>query len=145
MAATETAARPKKPISAAQLEANRRNAGCSTGPKSPEGKARSKFNRVIHGCYSDEAILPGEDAEALEHRLFTWADELGAVTEAERYAAARAVHASWKLDRCQRAEVQILTRQIHEAEEGYDDRLAAEVERLAQQLPTDPAGSVRQL
>src|SRR3954447_9525080 len=135
MAAVEVKDRPKKEVSEAQLAANRANAKRSTGPRSPEGKARSKFNRVIHGCYSDEAILPGEDGDALEHRLTTWAAELGAATEPERYAAARAVHASWKLDRCQRAEAQILTRQVHDAEEGYDDRLAAEVERLAQQLP----------
>ena len=40
---------PKSTTSAARIEANRRNAQRSTGPKSEEGKARSRGNATKHG------------------------------------------------------------------------------------------------
>jgi hypothetical protein len=41
--------------------ANQRNAQKSTGPKTPEGKARSKLNAVTHGVFCQEIILMKED------------------------------------------------------------------------------------
>jgi len=40
--------------SAARLDANRRNALLSTGPKSDEGKARSSMNALKHGLTARE-------------------------------------------------------------------------------------------
>ena len=36
-----------------QLRANRMNSKLSTGPKTPEGKAVSRFNALIHGCRAE--------------------------------------------------------------------------------------------
>jgi hypothetical protein len=44
-----------------KIEANRRNAQLSTGPKSPAGKARVATNSCTHGLCSRNAILPEED------------------------------------------------------------------------------------
>jgi len=46
---------------AAQTEANRLNAQKSTGPRSEEGKASSRFNAYKHGAYARARIIPGED------------------------------------------------------------------------------------
>ena len=78
-------------------------------------------------------------------RIATWADELGAVTESERYLAEAAAKASWRIDRCRGAEAAALSRQLLKAGEDYDDALAEEVERLGERLCEDPAGVVRQL
>ena len=52
------------PISAAKLEANRRNATRSSGPKSSEGKKRSRLNALKHGILTSELlILEGPNAE----------------------------------------------------------------------------------
>jgi hypothetical protein len=44
----------KKPTSEKQISANRRNAQRSTGPTTPEGKARSSRNAETHGAYARE-------------------------------------------------------------------------------------------
>jgi len=45
----------------AQTEANRLNAQKSTGPRSDEGKASSRFNAYKHGAYARSRVIPGED------------------------------------------------------------------------------------
>ena len=48
------------PISDKQLAANRANAAKSTGPRTPEGKARSAQNSRIHGfTASSFTVVPG--------------------------------------------------------------------------------------
>src|SRR6202021_3490617 len=48
-------------ISEKQLEANRRNALHSTGPKTAEGKAQSSRNNLRHGLTGQISLLPTED------------------------------------------------------------------------------------
>jgi hypothetical protein len=49
-----------------QIEANRRNAQKSTGPKTEEGKSKSKFNALTHGMTAEVAVLPHEDKLSYE-------------------------------------------------------------------------------
>jgi hypothetical protein len=44
-----------------QIEANRRNALRSTGPRTPGGKYIAARNRTLHGFSSPEPVLPDED------------------------------------------------------------------------------------
>ena len=48
-------------ISAAKLEANRRNARKSTGPRTEKGKRRSRLNAVTHGLRAEILVLLDED------------------------------------------------------------------------------------
>jgi hypothetical protein len=48
----------------AQIAANQANAQKSSGPKTPEGKAKSSMNRLTHGFASAQSIIPGESHEA---------------------------------------------------------------------------------
>src|SRR5467141_632286 len=50
----------------AQINANRLNAQKSTGPTSPEGKARSALNALKSGIDAWSHIIPGEDPAELE-------------------------------------------------------------------------------
>src|SRR5690349_14111482 len=99
-AGPEPGPKPKREISPARLAANRANARRSCGPRSPEGKAISKMNGLVHGMRAESEVLPGEDADELRRRHEVWADELGAETEAERCLVRAAVNASWRIDRC---------------------------------------------
>src|SRR6185369_13010456 len=49
-----------------QLAANRRNGFKSTGPKSPEGKARVAQNGTTYGIFCRHLLLAGERAEEFE-------------------------------------------------------------------------------
>ena len=48
--------------SARQIEANRRNAKASTGPKTNLGKQRASQNAVRHGLTAETVLVPLEDA-----------------------------------------------------------------------------------
>ncbi len=57
------------PTSQKRIDANRQNAKKSTGPRTPEGKSRSRFNRLQHGLAATVAVLPGEDAAVFQARV----------------------------------------------------------------------------
>ena len=51
----------------ARIEANRRNAAKSTGPRTPEGKARSSRNATRHGISLRMVLLSTEDQKEFEN------------------------------------------------------------------------------
>lgn len=60
----------KRPLTAAQLAANRRNAKKSTGPRTPEGKFRSSLNRLKYDPLSVKltAVMIFWDENVREYR-----------------------------------------------------------------------------
>ena len=82
-----------------QIEANRRNARKSTGPKTPQGKAVVAFNALQHGLLSRGAALQGEseaDLVDLGKRLRRQLTPLG---ELELLLVDRIVSTAWRLRR----------------------------------------------
>lgn len=56
-----------------QIDANRQNAARSTGPKTDEGKAVTRYNAVTHGFRSKGLdLIPKENAEAFQAKLDAW-------------------------------------------------------------------------
>ena len=56
-----------------QIEANRRNAQKSSGPKTLQGKSLSNMNAVKHGLRTEQVLIPGEGEREfadLRRRLF---------------------------------------------------------------------------
>ena len=76
---------------------NRRNAARSTGPRTPEGKSRSRLNALKHGLTARTPVLPGEDAEAHQARIETFVTSLEPRNELEQYLAEEAAQASWQM------------------------------------------------
>ena len=76
-------------ISQARLEANRRNAKKSTGPRTEEGKRRSSLNAITHGMTARIALLPDEDQAAFDRRMVQWVQELS-TAERRRAISGRA-------------------------------------------------------
>ncbi|HXG33918.1 MAG TPA: hypothetical protein VNJ11_11170, partial [Bryobacteraceae bacterium] len=94
-------------ISEAKLAANRANAQHSTGPKTPEGKARSAQNALKHGLTSRSLIvLPGEEEEfhALKTSLLA---EVQPATTLEQLVFDQLLAAAWNLRRLRRLEAEL--------------------------------------
>ena len=116
---------------------NRRNAQKSTGPRTPEGKNRSKFNAVKHGMTARTLVLPDEDANVLQMRLETWIADLKPQNDVEQALVEHAVHASWKLERADRAEVARLSRIIESVPAAEANRQHEEAAALGRRLFSD--------
>ena len=59
-----------KIVSAARVAANKQNAQKSTGPKTAEGKARSRWNSIKHGLLARRLFTQNEsDSDAFDHLL----------------------------------------------------------------------------
>jgi hypothetical protein len=128
-------------ISHAKLEANRRNAKKSTGPRSPEGKRRSALNAMKHGITARIPLLPDEDARAYNERMVDWNDTLKPANGVERLQVRRAVHCSWQLDRVQRAQAALLCARAHNEGDDKRNREQVEVTELALQLLWSSGGT----
>jgi hypothetical protein len=126
-----------------QIEANRRNAQKSTGPKTAKGKARSRFNAVTHGMTAELDFLPGEDASALRGRIDDWTADLRPHSQFERDLIERAARISWQLERVERAHVARLTANILKATDGANEQRENEARILGARLLGDsPAPDV---
>jgi hypothetical protein len=82
-----------------QIDANRRNAGRSTGPVTEEGKQRSRCNAVRHGLTAETVIGALEDAQdygAFEAAIIADYDAQSAV---ERELVLRLASLLWRLRR----------------------------------------------
>ena len=133
------------PCSPAQLASNRRNAKLSTGPTSPEGRARVRSNAVKHGLSGAGLALPVEDAAEVERRFQALGDDLKPVGERERLLAHRAAFLSVRLDRCAAYETAALSEAIRTAEADHDRDIRKDVDDAVKRLPDDPISSVARL
>jgi hypothetical protein len=130
------------PTSSKRIEANRRNAQRSTGPRTPGGKSRVRLNALKHGLTASTVVLPGEDADALQDRVEAWKDDLGPRSALEDYLVERAAHVSWQLDRADRTIAARLTDRMRHHVTDRESREADEVADLARRLFWDPRGPI---
>ena len=81
----------------AQIDANRRNAQKSTGPRTPQGKDRSSRNSLIHGLTAQKHFLSGEDPADLADLLDRFRAEWRPATETQESLVERMAAAHWRL------------------------------------------------
>jgi hypothetical protein len=82
-----------------QFEANRRNAEKSTGPKTEEGKRRSRRNAVRHGLCAETVIEDVEDIEDYKEFESAIIADFDAETAVERELALRLASLLWRIRR----------------------------------------------
>jgi hypothetical protein len=133
------------PASVAQIAANRRNSQLSTGPKTDEGKEKSRRNALKHGLTGEGVALPDEDAAEVADRFQAIESELQPSGVASRLALRRFAYLSVRLERCERAETAHYAKKIRHADDEFRDERLAVVEQLAKRFTHDPLTSNRRL
>jgi len=108
-------------ISAAQRQANRRNARHSTGPATAEGRAAVRLNARDHGLYaSARPVLAGENAALNEEIRQEYYNLYRPATVRERSLVEDAASTCWRPKRCAFLEAGLLELGVQEAPAGED-------------------------
>ena len=102
-----------------QTEANRQNAQRSTGPRSPEGKAASRFNALKSGIDAQAQVIPGEDPAQLETLLAEYQERFDASTPERRMLVDTLVVCDWLFRRLNRAEASFWQYEAHRTESSF--------------------------
>src|ERR1039458_1692001 len=82
-----------------QIEANRRNALKSTGPRTQEGKERSRCNALRHGLTAETIIAALEDTEDYQAFEAAVIADYDAESAVERELVLRLASVLWRLRR----------------------------------------------
>ena len=85
--------------SPAQITANRANAEHSTGPVTPEGKARVAQNALKHGLTAKHLVVRDDQREEFETLHTSLAAELDPQGAVENVTFNEILHAAWNLHR----------------------------------------------
>ena len=108
--------RRKPPVSEKQLAANRANAARSTGPRTPQGKARSAQNARKHGfTASTFAVVRLEDLDEVAHLRADLIAVYQPVNSQELFAIERIALAQQAILRAARLETGLFTTCLDEA------------------------------
>ncbi len=95
-----------------QIEANRRNAQLSTGPKTAAGKAVVKMNALRHGFRARTVVLPGENREEFHQLCDDLEAEWQPKTRTEQFMVELMAVSQWKLARMEVGEHSIFEKDI---------------------------------
>ena len=98
-----------------QLEANRRNAQKSAGPKTPEGKAVVSRNGITHGLTSLRAIVLGiENKDEFRELLDRFRSQHNPDGVIEDFLVLQMAVAAWRLRRITRIETGLLAHRLQD-------------------------------
>jgi hypothetical protein len=127
-----------------KLEANRANASRSTGPRTAEGKARSRRNGLRHGLAA-EVLVRDEDRLGYEKTLARWEREAGPDNVVEEHLIRRAAVGSVICDRLDEAREDCRVDSAREADRRWEEKQKHRARRRAQDLAKDPGNIVGDL
>ena len=130
-------------VSQARIEANRRNAKLSSGPKTPEGKARSRANALKHGLCASTCVP--ESLELVQQRSAEWYGSLRPQDEGQAWLVDHVAILSIRIDRAERIERRVRDKIALKSALGWDDDRKLDVERLGADLRARPGQVVAAL
>jgi hypothetical protein len=117
--------------SAARQTANTANAQLSTGPRTPEGKARSSANARKHGLTAVELLVGPEDREEFDALLADYQSDVAPQGVIQQTLFDELVAAAWNLRRIRRMETELCAGAASYQELLNDHDLQIKLDRLA--------------
>ena len=130
--------------SESKIEANRLNAQKSTGPRTPQGKAKVSQNAVTHGLTSKRPVLDIEDTEEFRQFSTELLNCLAPADPLEFFFAQRATCLAWRVQRAQSYETLILNNLIKSAQNPDISKSKIEPRQSKIIIPSRP-GPTRRL
>ena len=121
-----------------QIEANRRNALLSSGPKTDEGKAASRLNAVTHGLTASLTEAVDRSQVDFEERKAKWREELRPETDVEETFFDQLVIESIRVERCQKTFLALCAQHARRARIEWDGDRRRDAATLAVGLPKNP-------
>jgi hypothetical protein len=100
----------------------------STGPTSPEGKAKSAQNARRHGYAGATVVVAEEDCEAYNLHLDSYLQTFNPVTQPECDSIRRAAYAQWRYDRLISIETGLLDLDLSLEGPTMDSKVHGELE-----------------
>jgi hypothetical protein len=125
-----------------QIEANRLNALKSTGPRTEEGKRRSRCNAIRHGLTAETVIVGAEDPEDYESFEATIIADYDPTTAVERELVLRLASILWRLRRATEIETALFQSALKQSAQVQSKMIgrATTVELQSQVLPYNKSG-----
>jgi hypothetical protein len=131
--------------SPARQLANVANAQKSTGPKTEEGKARSRCNAYKHGMAGNGVVLSPEDAAEVALRVAELTAELRPSSRLGSILVHRVASASLQLERAAVKESNHVAERVRHARVAHGETMQAQAEALLDELAENPATAARRL
>jgi hypothetical protein len=127
-----------------QIKSNQRNSLLSTGPRTPEGKAKSRANALKHGLAAETLVIDGLEADFAERKV-RWEAEIKPITPEACFALEAVVASTFRIEECRRSINARLERDMTRACLVWDNDRDAEVALIASKLAKQPEAVSRQL
>jgi hypothetical protein len=125
-------------VSEARLIANRQNSAKSTGPKTPEGKERSRCNGLKHGMAGEGVVIPADDLAEVERRAETLQAELDPKTAIGVILVRQLATLSVRMERGAKQEFAAIASRVRHASENFDQDRGDRAESLFVSIVDDP-------
>jgi len=93
--------------SAKQTAANRMNSQKSTGPRTTQGKAASRYNALKHGIHAQHQIMFDESAEDLAELAAEYHEHHSAADPDQRFLVDTLIANEWRIRRLRRVEAEL--------------------------------------
>ena len=131
--------------SEARLIANRKNAALSTGPRTAEGRDRSRQNGLKHGLTGQGLVVTSEEAEEVADRTEALRLDMKPRSPGGLILIAQLATLSVRAERAARHESAALAERVRHAADDFDEERIEEADRLFEALGEDPRNSLRKL
>ncbi len=129
--------RMARPVSARRVEANRRNAMKSTGPKTTTGKQRVSRNALKHGLCAIYAHLPSESGATFNTFVEELREELCPRTILQRNLFPQIVNLLWNIQRLPEAQSKLFAEEAAKIDVGEKSEVLSSSDVLACRFSAD--------
>ena len=133
------------PTSEARIQANRTNSLRSSGPKTVEGKERSRRNGLKHGMTGRGVVVPEADAAEVERRDSALRAEMDPKSAIGAILIRQMATLSVRMERGAVQEMASTASRVLHAAEAFDEERIEQAAQLMARIGEDPKGCVRRL